>query len=381
MRAFWVLVLLGGCNLVFELSPPPDADAPPSDAAIACTAKAVAASGGHTCALHTDGHVSCWGHNVEHEAGVREDLCTANNRQFQCVPSPLLVPGVTEATALGLADRTSCAIRTDGVVCWGRNQDGELGNPFGNLANPRPMSDLGVVEALGGGERHVCTLESGGRIRCAGFNSFGEVGNDTQLPVTPPVELTISAEHLASGYQHNCAVVQGGVYCWGRNEHGQVFDMPRYPILAPQPVPGVTGATHVAVGVLHSCALLSDATAMCWGDNDAGQLGVGDQLARTGPTALALGGIDQLTGGVGHACALAGGTVYCWGSELGYPLVPTIVPLAGAATQITSGSYHACALLDDGSVWCWGSNWYGQLGDGTVHYPDFLPPRQAKLCP
>lgn len=381
MRAFGVLVLLGGCNRVFELSPPPDAP-PAIDAAIACTAVEVMASGGHTCARHSDGHVSCWGHNTEHEVGAPETLCSANDGEFRCIPSPYLVPGVTEAVGLGMADQTSCALLVDGVTCWGRNQDGELGSPIGNQANPRRMADLQVVTTLRGGERHVCTLDFTDRTRCAGNNDHGQLGTGTLDPSNRPVEIVVpSAGQLAAGFHHTCIVAATDVYCWGRNDTGQATGGPSMPVRMPTQVL-VSDVKRIAAGANHTCAARSGGDVACWGSNAAGQLGTGDRTPAIAPVTALIADVTQVSVGVDHTCALqAGGQVSCWGAGINYPDAPMRVDLMRTATQITSGSYHVCALLDDGSVWCWGSNWYGQLGDGTVSFPDFLPPRQAKLCP
>ncbi|MDD5434431.1 MAG: hypothetical protein PH343_03280, partial [Nitrospira sp.] len=136
-------------------------------------------------------------------------------------------------------------------------------------------------------------------------------------------------------------------------------------------------AVEVEAGTNHNCAVMSDGTVKCWGNNNFGQLGDGTQTNRTMPVAVS--GISTavaIAGGYTHTCAvLAGGSVQCWGynnvGQLGdgtttNHITPVVVSGISTAVGIEAGTYHTCAVLADGAVKCWGANSAGQLGDGTT---------------
>ncbi len=184
---------------------------------------------------------------------------------------------------------------------------------------------------------------------------------------------------MAAGGAHTCALRNDGtVYCWGDNWEGQLGDGTTA-LSRPTPVAvaGLTGATALAAGGSHTCALQSDGTVACWGDNYYGQLGDGTTTSRPTPVAVAgLSGATALAVGGSHTCALRNdGTVACWGAnyygQLGDGtftdrLTPTAVAGLSGATAIAARGSHTCALLADGTARCWGNNEYGQLGDGTA---------------
>src|SRR6266513_2879410 len=155
---------------------------------------------------------------------------------------------------------------------------------------------------------------------------------------------------------------------------------------------GIDTATAVEAGIFHQCALMQDATVRCWGENDYGQLGNGvissppDAPNPTPVPVVGLNGVAAVAGGGFHTCArFSDGRLRCWGrnseGQLGDPAFtdwasPTSVPVAGitTATGVTGGGYHTCAVLQNGTVRCWGQNDYGQLGDGSIIEPQTRPP-------
>lgn len=141
---------------------------------------------------------------------------------------------------------------------------------------------------------------------------------------------------------------------------------------------GATGALSVCTGSSHGCALWQDGTVWCWGTNSRGQLGDGSTSSRlfaSQVTGLTLGAVELVCGNQHTCVVLSDGSARCWGAndqaQLGNRLVadrtsPTQVSgLASDAVQIEAGNQHTCAVKTDGTVWCWGSNGYGELGDGT----------------
>jgi alpha-tubulin suppressor-like RCC1 family protein len=184
-----------------------------------------------------------------------------------------------------------------------------------------------------------------------------------------------------SAADHTCAITSSGaLYCWGKNTNGQLGDGTTIHRLTPVPVSGLNaGVQMTATGWGHTCALATGGTLQCWGLNDQGQLGTGETVARFAPTTIPFPGptIQAIAAGSLHTCALTlSGTVFCWGrnseGQVGdgttaNRLTPVQVGgLPGRAIMIASGAYHTCALLEDRTGYCWGQNTYGEVGDGTT---------------
>ncbi len=205
----------------------------------------------------------------------------------------------------------------------------------------------------------------------------GVVPGAASVAVIPPPPASV-----AIGADHACAIVNGGVRCWGANAHGQLGDgttTPSSPVavlVAPGGAP-LTDVAGIAVGTDFTCALLASGHVSCWGLGVSGQLGNGSLADRQSPTAVS--GISTATAiaaGTGFACALlASGTVTCWGvnasGQLGDGTTtkrtkPVAAKSIKNATALVAGANHACALVG-GGVRCWGANASGQLGDGTTN--------------
>ena len=341
-----------------------------SASASANTPTSISASEGHTCASMLDGSVDCFGNFYPQ----------ALKTQW---PTP--IPGISRAVSVSSGVRYNCALLAGGTVdCWGDDGFGQLGNGA-NTDTAVPVHVLGIANAvaISTGGFHACALLSGGQVKCWGHNLEGALGdgsgNDSSVPVL--VRGITSAVSISAGYDEDetCAVLAGGtVDCWGSGEYGQLGNGVAGDSATPVPVKGITNAVAVAAGGLHSCAVLASGAVECWGQNELGELGNGSR--RDSAVPVPVRGLPGPATAVAvaaraYSCALlAAGTVYCWGgnprNQLGNnhlsfaSAVPVKVAGVTGALSISTGTVHACALLTGGVADCWGSDDYGQLGNG-----------------
>jgi alpha-tubulin suppressor-like RCC1 family protein len=354
---------------------------------------AVAAGAQHTCAIRQGGATLCWGGNTSGQLG---------DGSLSTVPIPVPVVGLGPMAAIVAGGAFSCGRAADGATfCWGDDRYGELGLGSTTLRT-RPARVAGVEGAteLAAGAAHTCVVArdgaagsnagaTTGHVSCWGANQAGQLGDATMNDRARAASIKgeIVATHLAAGLAHTCAVTgEGALWCWGRAGSGQLG--PARNVDTPQPTPvGLAAGALVsgaAAGDAFTCATLADHTALCFGANGDGQLGVGTTKDRPMPAAVlagagtaALGAVDALVAGAGHACArLTDGGLRCWGrgadGQLGdgatksaaLPVTPTLG--TGAAMTLAAGAAHTCALDDGGGVWCWGRGAEGQLGVGQL---------------
>ncbi len=349
---------------------------------------AIASGLWHTCALTENGGVKCWGDNRKGQLG---DGTTTNRL------TPVDVSGLSDVMrAITAGVYFTCAMTEQNEAkCWGDNSSGQLGDGTGiDRTTPVDVSGLNHdVQTIISGGHHACALTAAGGVKCWGNNQHGQIGDGTTNYPLTPVEvsgLNNGIRAIAAGIWHTCAVTYGGgAKCWGRNDNGQLGDATMIERRTPVDVSGLnSGVLAIEGGVLHTCALTEGGGVKCWGNNGYAQLGNGTWNQSTTPIDV-LGlthGMGAIAAGVWHTCALTEhGGVKCWGQnedgQLGQGTtnshtVPADVPeLTNNIHYIASGgntdfgnyrNSHTCALTEGGGAKCWGSNWYGQLGDGTT---------------
>ena len=240
---------------------------------------------------------------------------------------------------------------------------------------PHPPTH-GIFRQMAAGFSHSCGLTLDGDIFCWGSGADGRLGHGGTRLFLDPVQVAGELEwrRVAAGMDHTCAVTTSNhAFCWGNGS------------TSPSRVGELEAVDSLDAEGKATCALVAGA-ALCWGDNEYGQLGTGDRDPRGSPTPVAGGHafVDVRVGGL-HACGLeADGEVWCWGmnqhGQLGAPAgaetCGTVYPYPCSTTpvrvetevrfaRIDAGAGHTCALTAEGAAWCWGNNAYGQLGTGS----------------
>ncbi|MEM7158980.1 MAG: hypothetical protein AAF799_39445 [Myxococcota bacterium] len=369
-----------------------------------------------TCAIIEGGRVRCWGSNVQGQAGLAmvetigdDELPNAHG------DASLSVPVDEIFTAEHVCGRSGM-----GVKCWGYAGAGSLG--YGNTENlgddelltTLPDVDVGTqVSQMSAGSIHTCILNPVGLVKCWGRNRYGSLGygdmhktGDNEVPAARGY-LSFSgsgvAVLIASGDWTNCVVLDdGGIQCWGDASDGRLGTASgSSEDIGDDELPDVQqplyfdGAIPIDIAMSHNatCVLLDDGTVRCWGTNNNGELGIGyfdvvgnDETAPVGAQAIQFATMAapvEIEAGRSHFCALfETGDIQCWGrnndGQLGLPGVDDVgridvpfdsdlVDLGGQGVrQMSLGNSHTCAVTDDYSVYCWGSNGSGELGYGMT---------------
>ena len=383
------------------------------------------AAGDYTvCAVSADGNMGCWGSNERGQFGIG----THSAFREAHPPPATLIPNF-RVTELAVNADHACAISEGQVHCWGYNKTSQLGHtpdieldagdaglcPGGEPCAKQPVAVAGTngAKAVSVGITFSCAALAEG-VSCWGLGAYGAIGpvdGGTVAGRPNPVPLG-PVDELRSGHDFSCArrSSDGSIWCWGSNNYGQLGrsgdagpdaaagDGELHPI--PLRVGTFSGTRGLGIGRHHACAILDDASVVCWGYDDVdatptggGQLGhdtsldrrcISGELCNPEPLAVAgLSNVRQLALGYNHSCALReDGSVLCWGfsgrGALGRPptgdtsqTVFTPKPVSGltGVTRITAGGLVTCATTSNDEVWCWGSNSYGVLGPPGVYGP------------
>jgi hypothetical protein len=304
---------------------------------------------------------TCGGGGTEGQCGCTQTSCEAAG--VLCGEIDDTCGGTLQCDAfcvdsIGSGANHNCAVGSGKIKCWGSGRDGQLGTgSTSNAKNPADVIGLNNdVRQVGPGSAHTCVLNNAEQILCWGENSRSQLGLGTTVGTNKATNPAISdnATEVVSGRVHSCALVNGGVQCWGGNDRGQLGD-PSFQYTAdvglPNEVPSLnSGVTQLAAGKDHTCALMDSGEVRCWGDGRAGQLG--NVIA---PYLDTFSGIDDSTLAYGFQDGSADGF---------YREPVTIQGPDGSGTlsdvvQISAGAAHTCAVTSDNKLYCWGA-----MGDG-----------------
>ena len=343
----------------------------------------------HACALLDDASVMCWGNNAYGKLG--DGTSAERNTPVQVNAFPTN----TTPISVSVGSHHSCALLDIGdVSCWGEGGYGQNGDGTNSdRASPGRTSGFGVgrlAVSVSSGDHHICAMLDSGEVSCWGDGGSGRLGNGASSRTFTPV-LTSSfgdgriATSLSVGTYHGCVVLDSGqISCWGAGADGRLGNGETSnqvsPVLTKTLGPSVSS---ISAGGDHSCALLGNGSVACWGRGAEGQLGDGNTTNQIAPVFVSSFGSGRtavaISAGLYHTCALLdNGSVSCWGTgwqgalgngDPGQQNTPILTSSFGAgrtAVALSAGHGYTCAVLDNGSVACWGDNTYGQLGDGTT---------------
>jgi alpha-tubulin suppressor-like RCC1 family protein len=376
-----------------------------SASASALGARYIAAAGAHTCATF-DTATKCWGYNYFGQLGDG----TEQHRDTPTQSSGLEVG--TSALAAGYGH--SCAIVNGGIRCWGANDSGQLG--AGKIANQKMPKEIFAAAsgatAIAAGTTHTCAVVAGG-VKCWGTNARsiylglvtdineneygGQLGDGTARSSDTPVQAILAdsaVTQIAAGSSHSCAMMNGGVQCWGANSYGELGDGTVIRKLRPtQIIPIESGVTAIAAGNGRSCVVRNGGL-QCWGGN-YGWLGDGTKTNALRPTQIlpAQSGVTDIALGISHGCAVVAGGVKCWGqntkgqvgdgSLIDRSTPVDVIPSGAGVTAVALGNTHSCVVVNENIV-CWGSNSVGQLAQPLIEIEKprqilFLAPRPKAI--
>jgi len=339
--AVLLLFALAGCREDFQ-SPTGSGPEPAHTAAAAALSFSQVSGGGfHSCGLTADNRAYCWGDNGSGRLGTGSD--------------------------------------TGPETCIGAS------GPFACSTRPAAVAGSRLFRQISAGQFHTCAVAADRQAYCWGSSFIGD-GTDVVRPAPTLVPGGLRFYQVDAGASHTCGVSYPDrlAYCWGANDGGQLGDGTLTRRLAPVPVLGNRKFRLVSTGSSHSCGVTTSNEAYCWGRDDVGQLGNDDVKARRARPVLVAGGHEfrQLDAGSRHTCAVTtGARAFCWGlggligdGKILNRFTPRAVVGGLSFDRVSAGVFHSCGETTTNQAYCWGTNTFGQLGNGGPAGSDQLRP-------
>ena len=300
-------------------------------------------------------------------------------------------------------DATCFITLNDVNYCQGTGSNGQLG--YGSTGSPTTPTKINHFEqplkSLSMKNRHSCGIDYENSLWCWGYNNYGQlgIGNTNQYAERQEVTQDLTGKELGIVQQvdvgineHSCAIIDFSAYCWGYNNNGQLGDSSYTNRNRPTKVKAPDNArfTDLSLGAYHTCGIIENGSVYCWGYNNRGQLGDNSIDNANIPNYTRIPGNKEkaiaITSGEHHTCALMdNNSIYCWGwnnyGQLGdgtytnrnIPIISQINP-TNDIVQISAGLRFTCALIENGSIYCWGYNDYNQIeGDESNELGSYIP--------
>ena len=304
--------------------------------------KSVAIGKFHTAAIKTDGTLWNWGKNNYGQSG--DNTTTQRSSPVQTVA------GGTNWKSVAIGKFHTAATKTDGTLwCWGRGDNGALGDNTGSSSSSidtksSPVQTITYAtnwKIVACGLEYTAAIKTDGTLWGWGNNYIGQLGDNTLTNKSSPVQTVAGGTNWKQVFcksRHTVAIkTDGTLWAWGENNYGQLGDNTTNYYSSPvQTVAGGTNWKQAACGQYHTAAIKTDGTLWTWGSGDSGQLG-------NNITVFNLAGERRSS----PVQTVAGGTNW---------------------KQVSCGDYYTAATKTDGTLWAWGENNYGQLGDNTTNY-------------
>jgi alpha-tubulin suppressor-like RCC1 family protein len=294
---------------------------------------ALSAGGNHTLAVRSDGTLWAWGRNESCQLGLGTVVSCNDTTGYRSVPTQ--VGGDADWAAVAAGDSHSLALKADGSLwAWGNNALGQLGIAnWDNQNTPQPVASGSTWRSIGAGSSHSLAIKSDGSLWAWGDGTYGQLGTGSSgagVKANTPQAVAVGSSwnRISCGAYFNLAIKSdNSLWAWGNNSLGQLGTGNTTQQAIPQPVAAGTTWSSVAAGGAHSLAIKADSSLWSWGSNSDGQLGCGSSCAST--------------------------------------LLPQNVVAGILWSSIASGYYHSSGIRQDGSLWTWGYNYFGQLGTGN----------------
>lgn len=347
------------------------------------TPRSVAAGEGHSLAIGSDDRLYAWGNNTDGQLG-------AGSTGASGIPLAVNLPTGVVPNAIAAGRLHTLAIGSDGrLYAWGNNVYGQLGDGS-TTRRGTPVTVLfpnGVTPiTVAAGDNHSLAIGSNGRLYAWGSSDDGQLGNGSSggnrlTPVVVQLPAGVTATAVAAGNGHSLAIGSNGrLYAWGRNTDGQLGNGGNSRVSLPVAInlPDSVSPTAVAARATQSLASGADGRLFSWGANYQGDLGNGTTTSRNTPGAVNLpAGVSPTLLAQGSQIIGSDGRLYTWGyngsGQLGdgttlYRVTPLVVEFAAGVTPVgvARGASHALAIGSDGTLYAWGGNHFGQLGDGST---------------
>jgi alpha-tubulin suppressor-like RCC1 family protein len=347
-------------------------------------ARSVSTGLSHACYVTeaTPRRLLCWGNNEFGQAGQPVN---------SAVTAPTDVPLTTWRPDTIVAGRDfSCglSLASGEVRCWGSNADGQLGGAvsIGTTTHVPGAVATVVADRIAAGDDFVCALiRTTGAVQCWGRGARGQLGNGGTASSNGAVSVTgvSGATAIAAGAQHACAVTGTGVRCWGDNRDAQLGTLAPELSNVPVTLPFSPAArVGVVAGATFTCAHTASGDLDCLGTSRRGEFGRGTRVATTPVLVTSGSAITAVSARHDGLCVTTAFSTGCWGasvvgrfSMLAFRDRPEGLRSSLRFVQITAGAQHACGITADSSAYCWGENVNGALGDGTT--TDRLLPTQV----